>query len=407
MAAPRLPFGSFGVTEGLLLFGLVCVTGGLLDVRPSFGVVYGKGLTNCTNGTDCLSSRELTLDLYEPVGGNGALRPALVVIHGGSYCILNSNETGEVAQAEYFARRGFVAASINYRLSGDRGNYPAGYDAFVPLFNASSWYGNNFNHMYPAVRDAKAAIRWMRSRADALGVDPGRIAVSGSSAGATSVMVRRGGVRAPQTSSSTTRPLAGRRRRRRIRFQGRRARGRSHARVHAPGRVLRRPGGGLAVGRGLRRRGPRMGRRYSAHHRRVSADPRPGRHERHRHRARELRVALREVRRRRRDVRARPTARRRPRRVERNARRRGGVAKSPRLRLPLLPPAPPGLGKSLAYTPNLACVRFLFFTNGSVRTPVRRRGHDANGTRRRSSWDSRTKQTRAHQGRLRVYECNR
>ena len=42
--------------------------------------------------------------------------------------------------------------------------------------------------MYPAVRDAKAAIRYLRSRAKDLGVDGARVAASGSSAGATSVM---------------------------------------------------------------------------------------------------------------------------------------------------------------------------------------------------------------------------
>ena len=47
-----------------------------------------------------------------------------------------------------------LSVSINYRLASDQGNYPPGYDDFVPLFNASSWYGNNWDHLYPAVRDA-------------------------------------------------------------------------------------------------------------------------------------------------------------------------------------------------------------------------------------------------------------
>lgn len=170
-----------------LFVACLAVAHALYDVRTTYGVTYARGLTNCTNGTDCLASRGLTLDLYEPVGAPG-LKPLLVVIHGGSYCILDSNETGEVAQARYFAARGYVAASINYRLSGDRGNYPAGAGAFEPLFNASSWYGNNYDHMYPAVRDAKAAIRYLRSAAADLGVDGARVAASGSSAGATSVM---------------------------------------------------------------------------------------------------------------------------------------------------------------------------------------------------------------------------
>ncbi len=58
----------------------------------------------------------------------------------------------------YFAQRGYVCASIQYRLSGE-----------VP---------------YPAaVHDVKAAVRFIRDEANAMGVDPNRIGVAGGSAG--------------------------------------------------------------------------------------------------------------------------------------------------------------------------------------------------------------------------------
>ncbi|HEY2894622.1 MAG TPA: alpha/beta hydrolase, partial [Pirellulales bacterium] len=57
------------------------------------------------------------------------------------------------------AELGYVAASINYRL--------------VP------------KHIFPAqVEDAKCAVRWLRANAEMLGIDPDRIGVVGSSAGA-------------------------------------------------------------------------------------------------------------------------------------------------------------------------------------------------------------------------------
>jgi acetyl esterase/lipase len=59
------------------------------------------------------------------------------------------------------ALRGYVAVSINYRLIGDcfRGAAPAGYDV-------------------------RAAVRYVRSQAQAWNVDPDRVALMGTSAGA-------------------------------------------------------------------------------------------------------------------------------------------------------------------------------------------------------------------------------
>lgn len=61
--------------------------------------------------------------------------------------------------------------SINYRLSGEHGTIPAG-------------WGKTLSSVYPATRDAKAAVRWMRDRAHIYSLDTERITALGSSAGA-------------------------------------------------------------------------------------------------------------------------------------------------------------------------------------------------------------------------------
>ena len=97
----------------------------------------------------------LKLDLYSP---KRLVRPVpgLIFIHGGAW------KKGKRSDYHYycvkFAERGYVVATITYRLLP---KYP-----------------------FPAaVEDAKCAVRWMRSHADTLHVNPKRIGVIGGSAG--------------------------------------------------------------------------------------------------------------------------------------------------------------------------------------------------------------------------------
>lgn len=116
------------------------------DVTVNRGVEYGTG-----------GGRPLQLDLYSPKKkkpDNAA--PALIFIHGGAW------KSGRRSDYHFygvkFAQRGFVVATISYRLLREA-PFPA------------------------AVQDAKCAVRWMRANAASLGVDPDRIAVAGGSAG--------------------------------------------------------------------------------------------------------------------------------------------------------------------------------------------------------------------------------
>ena len=99
--------------------------------------------------------RPLTLDLYSPRETDGPV-PGLIFIHGGGWKA-GSKEDYRIYGLT-FAQKGYVVASVQYRLSGEA-PYPA------------------------AVHDVKAAVRWMRSAAASIGVDPDRIGVAGGSAG--------------------------------------------------------------------------------------------------------------------------------------------------------------------------------------------------------------------------------
>jgi acetyl esterase/lipase len=97
--------------------------------------------------------------VFEPAGHRTEVRrPAIVFFFGGGW---NGGTPGQFRpQATYLAKRGMVAIAVDYRVKSRHGT----------LANV-------------AVSDAKAAIRWARTHADRLGIDPNRIAAGGGSAG--------------------------------------------------------------------------------------------------------------------------------------------------------------------------------------------------------------------------------
>lgn len=99
--------------------------------------------------------RTLEMDIYRPQEAWGQL-PAIVCIHGGGWAKGSKINHRKVAQA--LAAKGFVTASISYRLSGE---------ATFPVH----------------IHDCKAAVRFLRSNATELGIDAQHIGAIGHSAG--------------------------------------------------------------------------------------------------------------------------------------------------------------------------------------------------------------------------------
>ncbi|MEM6725757.1 MAG: alpha/beta hydrolase [Bacteroidota bacterium] len=145
-------------------------------------IIYGEGLSHTTlNGPD-FTSNSLLLDAYVP-DNNLTNRPAVLLIHGGGF-INGSRKDGNIVRfAEYFASRGFVAFSISYRLSGNLGTVPQAWVDYG-LANVPVDSRAQFNAIYPANRDAKAALRWLHANVDTYRINPDYITVGGGSAGA-------------------------------------------------------------------------------------------------------------------------------------------------------------------------------------------------------------------------------
>jgi len=99
--------------------------------------------------------RTLEMDIFRPNEAQAQL-PAIVCIHGGGWQKGNKINHRKVAQA--LAARGFVTASISYRLSGEA--------------------------QFPAhIQDCKAAVRFLRANAKKYGIDSSKMGAIGHSAG--------------------------------------------------------------------------------------------------------------------------------------------------------------------------------------------------------------------------------
>ena len=114
-----------------------------------------------------ISKRELDLllDLYEPVGTPEGKKPLIMFIHGGAFYVGDRQNAPLVGWCRHFASLGYVCASIDYRIG------------FLPSKDDIERAG------YMALQDAHAAMRFLVSKADELGIDTDEIYVAGTSAG--------------------------------------------------------------------------------------------------------------------------------------------------------------------------------------------------------------------------------
>ena len=113
----------------------------------------------------------MTLDIYEPTGDTLTARPAIVWVHGGSFTSGDKTSPELVDEANTFSSKGYFNVSINYRLE------PGGCTGGTPPAVCMTAIAE-------ALADAQTAVRFLRTNAATYGIDPGRIAIGGSSAGA-------------------------------------------------------------------------------------------------------------------------------------------------------------------------------------------------------------------------------
>ncbi len=146
------------------------------------GVIYAEGLSHESINSLNASRIPQKLDIYIP-DNNLEKRPAIILIHGGGFSGGSRKSPNIVNLANYFASRGWVAFSIDYRLRGDKGTIPLAWLQYAQNNIEPSLY-QTFLSLYPAHRDAKAALRWVFANAASYNIDSDYVSVGGGSAGA-------------------------------------------------------------------------------------------------------------------------------------------------------------------------------------------------------------------------------
>ena len=135
--------------------------------------IFTSVTTTTVNYSDVYTDVFHEMDIYTPDGDTETNRPLILYMHGGSFYGGTKSMTDCIDFCTSMAKRGYVTASLNYRLA-----------------NMISFIASNetqYETVLKAVSDVKSAIRYFRkdfANGDTYGIDPNTIFVGGYSAGA-------------------------------------------------------------------------------------------------------------------------------------------------------------------------------------------------------------------------------
>jgi acetyl esterase/lipase len=132
------------------------------------GVTTQKDLSYLSDTNKEIKKKHYLFDLYEPIADSSQHRPLIIWLHGGGFKFGSKKSRGTPIWSKTFARRGYVCAAINYRLSKQNT-----LGSFKALVNGCS----------DAVADVLQAIRYFKAHHAQYRIDTSHIILAGNSAG--------------------------------------------------------------------------------------------------------------------------------------------------------------------------------------------------------------------------------
>ena len=141
-------------------------------IDPVFEDVSVKTYNYSVKGKDTLK-----LDIYDPENDSLAKRPLFVIMHGGGFNSGKRNSRSLITLAENIAKKGFVVASIDYRLLGKNKSFNCSY----PVSKKLKAFSNGAD-------DLLSALEYLIKYKSIFKIDDSKIILTGISAGAESVL---------------------------------------------------------------------------------------------------------------------------------------------------------------------------------------------------------------------------
>lgn len=153
------------------------------QIKSDLDVTYGSAYDVAGN------LRQLTMDISYPTDDTAAScgRPLMILVHGGAFMAGDKSEATLIKLREEFAKRGYVTASVNYRLglfntdkqincnvSAMGANWNC-----LNMADSSEWY----RAFYRGVQDVNGAIRYFTNNRTSYKPDANSVFIVGESAG--------------------------------------------------------------------------------------------------------------------------------------------------------------------------------------------------------------------------------
>ena len=161
---------------GILFAQSDCIDGRYIDqnfnVNVEYQVEYGQNTNQTILGSEY--NQVLYMDIYTPNGDIYNERPLIFFLFGGSFIGGSKSSPDIVTLCTNYAKMGYVAVAIDYRLS-----------QHLLFFNANE--ENAYKAVMKAIHDLKAAIRYFKMdnvNQNNYKIDVDRVYVGGYSAGA-------------------------------------------------------------------------------------------------------------------------------------------------------------------------------------------------------------------------------
>lgn len=122
-------------------------------------------------------AKDLIIDLYQPETGNQEKNPLIIFMHGGGFSGGSPKNPQEVNFAKIAASKGYTVGLISYRLTRKGKSFGCDFEA-----------EGKIKTFRLAAEDFMDAVKFMQSNSDKFNIDPEKIIVGGSSAGAEAVL---------------------------------------------------------------------------------------------------------------------------------------------------------------------------------------------------------------------------